>query len=167
MRTVIVGSVLAVIGAAAGCRASTAHARPFLLLRHRLPLPPRLRPPRTRRRSLRRHAPGRRPRLWCARKARPSSSSRSVSCWGPHIAAGRDAVVVAASGGCNDERGPLVGGAHDPGSFVVLAKLDNEGAKIWTKTFFAPCGAAATDGMAHAIAGVGLIGMATSIWLGT
>ena len=75
---------------------------------------------------------------------------------GPKIAAGRDGVVVAARGGCNDERGALVGGARDPGSFVVLAKLDNEGRKIWTKTFVAPCEAQPADGTAPVIAGVGL-----------
>ena len=87
---------------------------------------------------------------------------------GPRTAAGRDAVVVAASGGCNDERGPLVGGAHDPGSFVVLAKLDNEGTKIWTKTFVARrAGPKRRTARRTRSRASGLIGMATSIWPAT
>jgi hypothetical protein len=75
---------------------------------------------------------------------------------GPHIAAGPDAVVVAASGGCNDERGPFVGEVREPGNLVVLSKLDSGGAKIWTKTFSSSCRAGQADSMAHTIAGVGI-----------
>ena len=156
MRTVIVGSVLAVIGAAAGCRASTAHAPAG---------PAAASPDATPAASTAAANASAEPAQARDRTPAPSLVREDGEALfvqplgfllGPHIAAGRDSVVVAASGGCNDERGPLVGGVRDPGSFVVLAKLDNAGAKIWTKTFFAPCGAAPTDGMAHAIAGVGL-----------
>ena len=52
MRTVIVGSVLAVIGAAAGCRASTAHAPAVPAAASPGTTPAAsIRPPRTRRRS--------------------------------------------------------------------------------------------------------------------
>jgi hypothetical protein len=154
MRTVIVGSVLAVIGAAAGCRAATA---PGPAVPPPVTGPSAIESPAAANAS-HEHAQAGAPAPAAKRSGREEGEALFVKplgfLLGPRTAAGRDGVVVAASGGCNDERGPLVGGARDPGSFVVLAKLDSEGTKIWTKTFFSPCGAQPTD--STAIAGVGL-----------
>ena len=156
MRTVIVGSVLGVIGAAAGCRASTAHApaaSPASATVGRPAAPTAVANASSESAQARDRAPA--PPL--VREDGEALFVRPLGfLLGPHIAASRDAVVVAASGGCNDERGPLVGEAREPGSFVVLSKLDNEGAKVWTRTFSVPCRAAAVESMAHTIAGVGL-----------
>jgi hypothetical protein len=74
----------------------------------------------------------------------------------PRIAAYRGGVIVAVGGGCNDEPGPLVTGTRDPGSFVVLAKLDGEGTRVWTRSFFGACPEPATESGAPEIAGVGV-----------
>jgi hypothetical protein len=74
----------------------------------------------------------------------------------PRIAADRGGVIVAVGGGCNDPLGPLAAGARDPGSFVVLAKLDGQGARVWTHTFFGACADPATENGAPEIAGVGV-----------
>ena len=155
MRTVIVGSVLTIIGAAAGCRAAIA-PEPAV--------PPPVAGPAAPESSAAANASPEPAQAGAPALAAKRSLEEGEAFFvkplgfllGPKIAAGRDGVVVAASGGCNDERGSLVGRASDPGSFVVLAKLNNEGTKIWTKTFVAPCEAQPTDGMAPAIAGVGL-----------
>jgi hypothetical protein len=156
MRTVIVGSVLAVICAAVGCRGATAPGPA---------VPPPVAGPAAPESSAvanasTEHGHSDAPTPPAKRSVREEGEALFVKplgfLQGLKIAVGRDGVVVAASGGCNDERGPLVGGARDPGSFVVLAKLDNEGTKIWAKTFFAPCGARPMDGTAQTIAGVGL-----------
>jgi hypothetical protein len=71
-----------------------------------------------------------------------------------HLAVDHDGVVVAASGGCTDDPGPLHTGTRDPGTFVLLAKLDKDGHRLWSKAFFAACGAGDTS--APDIAGVGV-----------
>ena len=156
MRTVIVVSVLGVIGAAVGCRAAVS-PEPAVS-------PPHVADPATSESSAAENAAPERAQTGApalaARRPVEEGEALFVKPLGflpePKIAAGRDGVVVAASGGCNDERGPLFAGASEPGSFVVLAKLDNEGRKIWTKTFVTPCEAQPADGAAPVIAGVGL-----------
>ena len=166
MRTVTVGSVLAVIGAAAGCRASTAHAPAVPAAAS-----PVATPAASTAAANASAEPSQADRTPAPSLVREDGEALFVQplsfLLGPHIAAGRDAVVVAASGGCNDERGPLLGGAHDPGSFVVLAKVDNEGAKVWTKTFFARAAPRRRTAWRTRSRALGLIGMATSIWPGT
>jgi hypothetical protein len=155
MRTVFVGSVLAVIGAVAGCRAATAPGPA---------VPPPAAVPAAPGTSIAASASPERAQAGAAAPAATRSVEEGEALFvkplgllvTPRMAASRDGLVVAASGGCDDERGPLVAGASDPGSFVVLAKLDNEGTTIWTKTFVAPCEAHPTDGTPQTIAGVGL-----------
>jgi hypothetical protein len=65
-------------------------------------------------------------------------------------------MVVAASGGCNDEPGPLSTAAREPGSFVTVAKLDVEGTRVWARTFYGPCTGSPADGGIPAVAGVGV-----------
>jgi hypothetical protein len=74
------------------------------------------------------------------------------------IAADRGGVVVAVGGGCSDDPGPLATGPREPGSFVVLAKLDGAGTQVWTHTYFGACAEPATDGGAPDLAGVGVDG---------
>ena len=71
-----------------------------------------------------------------------------------HVVVDHDGVVVAASGGCTDEPGPLYTGTRDPGTFLLLAKLDKEGHRQWSKAFFAAC--ATADASAPDVAGVGV-----------
>ncbi|MGH7435697.1 MAG: hypothetical protein ACRENE_08480 [Polyangiaceae bacterium] len=70
------------------------------------------------------------------------------------LAVDHDGVVVAASGGCGDDPGPLYAGTREPGTFVLLAKLDKNGHRQWSRAFFAACGTG--DASAPAIAGVGI-----------
>jgi hypothetical protein len=74
----------------------------------------------------------------------------------PRIAADRGGVIVAVGGGCNEEPGPLATGTRDPGSFVVLAKLNAAGTRVWTHTFFGACAEPAIQSGAPEIAGVGV-----------
>ena len=150
MRTVIVRKRPSVIGAAAaaGPRAMSpavpAAASPA-------PLPPRPRPPRTRRRSL--HRPDA-SRVFGARGRRGPLRPAAGFLLGPHLAAGPRHGGRRCKRGMQRRRGPLLRGAHYPGG--VLAKLDNEGRQGLDEDVLRRVGAAATDGMAHAIAGMGL-----------
>ncbi len=76
----------------------------------------------------------------------------------PRIAADRGGVIVAFGGGCDDGPGPLATGTREPGSFVVLAKLDGEGTRVWAHTYFGACAEPATESGAPEIAGVGVDG---------
>jgi hypothetical protein len=91
---------------------------------------------------------------------RPSGNTIFVKSLGslhdPKIAGDRSAVVVAASGGCSDDQGSLAAGPRESGSFVLLAKLDGEGNRLWTKSFSSPCDPSQGEGEGPEIAGVGV-----------
>jgi hypothetical protein len=160
MRMVVVGSVVAVIGAAVGCRpaAAPAPADPVTS-------PPTAGPvanaPAAAGSASSERAEAQPPPPSASSPVREDGQTLFVKALGPlaepRVAVGADGVVIAASGGCDDARPTHLGGSSDPGSFVVLVKMDTGGGNVWARTFLAPCGPKRTERASHAtVAGVAL-----------